>query len=459
MPSLLDRVRGLLSPTQKAAQTQAPYATGLARMRVVSGYEHGRRSAGMLRHLADRNEALRTAINWRKQQVSQAEWRIVRIDNPKAAPNPKVVNAVSALFRTVNAKRESLRSLLDMVVEDTLILDAGCIEKEFTVGGTIKYLWGVDGATIVPDPNWDGRDENAIRYRQWIQGKLITELRNEQLIYMMQNPTTHRVFGWSPVETLVNVIEAELYGEKYDYELLRKAAPPGILDIGGGLQDTQVEVFREYWKSEILGNGDTPIMGGGTPDRKPVTWTKFGFSPDELQRDKYKSWLINKIAFVFQIDKTIFGLVDDVNRSTSKTMSERTDQGFVSLARLVAEFFTREIVWQFDENHGFEFANLTTVDPLVQSQIDKNYSSIGVFTPNELRAERFGYEPVEWGDAPYNMQTSPTPDPYSDDQPQQPQDAEAAKSIVPFADRPRTASVRQRFANSSSASSNGSRRG
>lgn len=439
MPSLYDRVRGMFSvPTAKAAKTQAPYATSVARMRLVSGYEHGRRSARLLRNFADRSEALRTAINWRKQQVSQANWHIVRTDDPKKAPNPKVEAAIRSLFNIVNSKRESMRSLLDMIVEDILILDAGCIEKEFTFGGQVKYLWAVDGATIAPDPNWDGREQNAIRYRQWIEGRLITELRNDQMIYMMQNPSTHRVFGWSPVETLVNVIEAELYGEKYDYELLRKAAPPGILDLGGGLQDEQVTAFREYWKSEIEGTGDTPIMGGGDPGRKGLVWEKFGWSPAEMQRDAYKSWLINKIAFVFQIDKTIFGLVDDVNRSSAKTMSERTDQGFVTLARLVSEYFTREIVWHFDENHGFEFTDLTLRDPLTQAKIDQIYSQIGVVTPNELRAERFGTDPVEWGDAPYNSQSSATPDPLSDNEEGQKtaQDLEgAAKSIVPFVGR------------------------
>lgn len=446
MPSLLDRVRGLIAlQASKSAQTQAPYASMVGRMRVVSGYEHGRRSAKLLRHLADRSEALRTAINWRKQQVSQANWHIVRTDDPKKAPNPKVEAAVRSLLNVVNSKRESMRSLLDMVVEDILILDAGCIEKEFTVGGMVKYLWAVDGATITPDPDWDGRDDHAVRYRQWIDGRMTAELRNEQLIYIMQNPTTHRVFGWSPVETLVNVIEAELYGEKYDYELLRKAAPPGIMDLGGGLGDEQVAAFREYWKSEILGTGDTPIMGGGDPNRKPLTWSKFGWSPAEMQRDAYKSWLINKIAFVFQIDKTIFGLVDDVNRSTSNTMSERTDQGFVTLARLVSEYFTREIVWHFDENHGFEFTDLTLRDPLTQAKIDQIYSQIGVVTPNQLRAERFGWDPVEWGEAPYNSQTSP--DPLSEDQPGGEDAQEAAKSLVPFADR-LTPSARQRLKSS-----------
>jgi hypothetical protein len=401
---------------QKAALTKAPYATSVRAMTTLSSNQTSRRSARLLRHLADHNEALRTAINWRKQQISQSHWRIVRVDDPKAAPNPKVVQEITTLLRFVNTKRESFRSLLDQVVEDLLILDAGVIEKERTLGGpskrtgsSIEALWAVDGATIAPDPNWDGRDPQAIRYRQYLDGKLVAELRNDQMLYIMQNQTTHRVLGWSQVETLVNIIEAELWGEKYDYDMLRHAAPAGILDIGRGLTPEQVDAFRAYYASEIAGTSDLAIFGGGDPGAGAgVTVQKFGWSPAEMQRTEYKEWLINKIAFVFQVDKTIFGLVDDVNRSTSHTISERTDQGFVSLARLVSEYITREIVWEIDENHGLEFTDLKRLDPLVQAKIDQIYSQIGKTFPDELRA-RDGEDPVPWGAEPYNATQTPTP--------------------------------------------------
>ncbi|HET9029257.1 MAG TPA: phage portal protein [Candidatus Aquilonibacter sp.] len=430
MATLGERLRAFLNPpAEKASQTKAPYATSVrAQFHIAAGQNQLRRSTRMLREFADRNEALRTAINWRKQQVSQGAWRIVRTDDEKKAPNPKVVDAVKALLRVVNPKRESLRSLLDQVVEDLLVLDAGCIEKEKTFGGKIVALWGVDGGTIAPDPNWDGRSTKAIRYRQFIDGQLTAELRNDQLIYMMQNPSTHRVLGWSQVETLVQVIEAELYGEAYDYQMLRQAAPAGVLDLGRGLSDEQVESFRQYYESEIAGSKDLAIFGGGDPGSGTgITFERFGWSPREMQRDAYKSWLINKIAFVFQVDKTIFGLVDDVNRSTSNTLTKRTDQGFTSLARLVAEYFTREIVWEIDENHAFEFTDLVSVDPMMLTRKRAIEMSIGVTTPNEIRAED-GKEPVAWGDVPYVASSTPTPDPLEDDEQQpQPKPSGAAK--------------------------------
>ena len=420
MATIVERMRSFLGIETKAAQTAAPYAKAVGPFRIVQGGLRSAAGAKMLRQFADNCEPVRTAINWRKQQVAQARHRIVRIDDPRRPPDPRVVDAANRLFQFINPKRESFRSLMDMEIEDLLVLDAGCIEKEKCVGPSkdtgskIAALWAVDGSTIEPDPNWDGSDPKAIRYRQYLDGKLHTELRNDQLVYMMQTPTTHRLRGMSQVETLVAVIESSLFGERYARELLRNAAPPGMLYLGTGLSDQQVDSFRERYKSEVLGSGEMMVGGGGTgsPD-----FIKFGWSPRDLLFDEYRQWLINIIAFVFQIDKTIFGMVDDVNRSTSKTMSARTDQGFVALARLVAEYITREIISEIDPNHGFEFLDLVVTDPLIQAKIDQVYSTIGALTPNEIRAERFGLDPVPWGDAPYNATGSATPDPLSEDEP------------------------------------------
>jgi hypothetical protein len=449
MPSITDRVRAFLDVFTKGAQTQAPYARSIGGFRVSTHEQRSPAGARMLRNFADSSEAVRTAINWRKQQVAQAEWRIVRVDDPKRAPDPSVVKAVNQLFRYVNPKNESFRSLMDMVVEDLLVLDAGCIEIERTLGApskntgcSIAGLYGVDGATIQPDPSWDGSDPKATRYRQIISGKTVAELRNDQLIYMMQTPTTHRLLGLSPVETLVRTIESALFGERYASELLRHAAPPGMLYLGGGLSDPQIAAFRSYYTEEVAGKGVMPIGGGGTGPGP--SFIKFAWSPAEMLFGEYRQWLIGIIAFVFQIDKTIYGVVDDVNRSTSKTMSARTDQGFISLARLFQEYLTREIVASIDPDHGLEFLDLVSTDPLVQAKIYQVYAQIGVMTPNEIRADGLGLDPVEWGDAPYNSGGSATPDPLSSDDPEL--DDPAAPEADPAKPKPKPAADKKRDA-------------
>ncbi len=479
MPSIVDRVRAALAVAfTRAPVAQSSYGSGpFAKARVqiaVQGYDP-RAGARMLRSFSRHNEWVRLAVNVRTRQISQARWKIVRNDDPKKPPDPRVEKAVRDLLRFVNPRRESFRSLLDQVIEDVLVLDAGCIEKEKTIGGEIVALWGVDGATIVPDPSWDGSDATAPRYFQVIDGRQVAKLTNDQLIYIMGSPSTYSPLGWSIVETLVRAIEADLYGERYDFDMLKQAAPAGLLDLGRGLSRQELEAAREYYESDIAGSKDLMIVGFmGDPAAAPgqggaATYTPFARSNREQQRDFYKTWLVKKIACVFELDPTVFGITGDVNRSTSRTLSARTDEGHVGLANLIAEFLTRELVWEIDERHDFEFDGVVRRDEERQATVDKLYMSIGCTTPNEIRA-REGLDPfpgsvvngvpiaTHWANLPYpfNMdvgtpQTQPDGDPDDgvdnpsgkpepgDDDPEDEADGkqEGAKSAVPFVGRRR----------------------
>ncbi len=174
----------------QASYAQASSGGGVTNVRNIM-LRDNKRSAKLLRHWAEINEFVRVAINRRKKQIAMAKWKVVRIDDPKASPDPRVEKTVRELFNSVNKKGESFRALMEQVVEDVLVLDAGCIFKHMTLGGDIYELLAVDGATIVPDPNYTGDEPNAIRYRQFIGGVLTAELTNDQLLYIMANPRTH----------------------------------------------------------------------------------------------------------------------------------------------------------------------------------------------------------------------------------------------------------------------------
>jgi hypothetical protein len=477
MANPLERLRSLLGGTQKAAKSKAPYAQ-VVRSILTPNNAGQRRGAKMLRNFAENNEWVRIAINRRKRQIAQAKWRLVRTDDPKAAPDKRVEQQVRALFTFVNPKRESFRSLMDQVIEDILVLDAGCIEKEKTYGGQLTALYAVDGSTIIPNPNWDGTKPNAERYTQYLQFQQVAQFTNDELTYIMANPTTYRPIGLSPVETLVRVIEAEIYGEQYDYDMLKQTAPEGLLDLGRGVSPEEVESFREYYETEIAGTKGLAIFGGGQEAGVggAVTFNPFKYTNREQQRMEYKKWLATKIAGVFEMDLLAFNLSEGVNRANGQNMTAQTDAGHVGLATLIAEFVTREIIWEIDPTgaHAFEFENLLPKDELSDATTDKVLMSIGALTPNEARTKR-GEEQyagsegdaTHWANLPYpfNMdtgspQTSPdgSEPPENPNEPADPEDDNekpkgSAKSVGPFVTRRapniarQTPSVRLRYLN------------
>jgi len=387
----------------KSARTVGPFAK--TSYLSSGGRSTHRRSAEMLRRWADTNEWVRIAINRRKRQISQARWKIVRLDDPQRPPDPRVVDAIGSLLRFVNPKRESLRSLFDMVLEDLLVLDAGTIEKSKTLGGTITAIFAVDGATIVPDETWTGDVPRAIRYRQYVDSRLTASFRNDELVYMMNTPRSFSEIGWSPVESLARSIESDLYGDDYDYDMLRQTAPAGLLDIGSA-PPKDVEAFREYYESELEGQRRVGIIGGagvdaaGNPTERSATWINLQHSSKDLERQAYRTWIATKVAAAFELDLGVFNLTANLHKDTGGHQQALTDEGHRSLGRLVEEFFTREIVWEFDENHGFVLSDLNARDAMAQADLDAKSVAMGALVPNEIRA-REGLEAVAWGDAPW----------------------------------------------------------
>lgn len=408
---------------------EGPYAAAVGGTGILRGTT-AKRGARMLRNFSENNEWVRSAISRRKHALGTADWQIVRLVDPEAkrdpitgmrdpkaaAPDPKVVKRVQALLREVNPTGESFGSMLSKTVEDILVLDAGCIEKEKSITGDILALWPVDGATIAIDSKWEKTcDPKEPRYLQFQGYRQIGAARNDQLIYMQHNPRTSTPIGWSPVETCVRVIEASLYSEMYDSDSLRQNAPEGILDFGAGISDAELQKIREYYENEIAGTRKLMITGGGIPipgqsNGRTATYTAFRGDASAAARATYKKWLATVICTCFELDLTAFNLVESVNRANSKTGQEQSDKGLLGLAAMMEDFLTRELVWEIDPEHAFKFKGLVARDELTQAKIDQLYMQIGVTFPNEVRA-REGLDPVDWGNVPYNSAGTQTPDP------------------------------------------------
>lgn len=381
-----------------------------------------------MRRYAETNVWVRTAINRRKREISRAKWSIVRVDDPKAAPRPKIVKQCADLFNFVNDTRVSINWLLNMIVEDILTVDAGVIEIEHTAGGEIAALWPLDGCTIMPLSKWTGKETDD-RYVQIYDGKVVARFKNSEIVYMMANPRTCSVVGLSPLEVLFSTVEADLYGSDLEYRLLLETAPPGLLYLGSGISPEQVSQFREAWENEIAGNRDIAMFGGGASmdgERpQPPLWIPFGRSGREEQRREYMKWLATKVAAAFEMDLLAFNLSETVHRSIGEVVTSKTDDGLLGLAGVIEDFLTREVLWTIDPNHehGFQFMNLVRADEMVKAKTRAEQMTFGYSTPNEFRVED-GKDPFpgsegnpdHWSNLPYpfnnNVGAPPAEEPF-----------------------------------------------
>lgn len=369
-------------------------------------------SSALFRNWAEHSEWIRAAISIRKAQVSSAEWDIVPFDTEEKFD--KVLQGeIRQRFFAPNIAVESFRSWVEPIIEDILVLDAGCIEKERTLGGGIAGLHSVDGARIKISATWDG---NPREPRYWWAPTPTYEVPflNEDLVYIMANPRTYSVMGLSPLETLKMTIDAELTGTQYNSRQVSQAAPDGLFDLGEGARPEQVEAFQSYWRNEVAGRGALAFLGG----TKNAKFIPFQRTNREMQYREWLDYLVRKICAVYLISPQDIGLTFNINRSEGQVQQEMSeDQGLRPLLALIQDYFTREIVWDAtyggtSNNLAFRFTRLNIKESMSKASINKLALAGMPWKPvNEARMDE-GRQPL--GDPndpenPYNRLMANTP--------------------------------------------------
>lgn len=295
-----------------------------------------------LRQWADVSEWVRAAINHRRRQVSQSEWSIAPID-PQSSFDTSVQAALTLLFLHPNNREKTFRELIEPVVEDILVLDRGVMEKEITVGGRPLAVHLVDGGTIRTKVAWSGEPTDP-RYEWWPGGVFAANLLDTQVVLMMENPTSHRIDGFSPLEALKNTIDADLEASAFNKRMVDQTSPNGILNLGENVGTNVVDAFRVYWDAEVAGNKQMAIVGGV----KNPQFLHVGQSAREMQYMQWQVYLLRKIAAVFGIAPQDLGITFDVNRANAQTQQELSeDRGLKPLLGLIEEQINAKVVADF----------------------------------------------------------------------------------------------------------------
>ena len=300
---------------------------------------------------------------------------------------------------------DSMRTLLEQVLEDLLVGGYGAIEMELT-GDVEKpfQLWPVDGATIQINPKWDGRPDSP-RFAQatGLAGTGQILLADEELMYLRMNPRTHTPFGLGPLEVAFETVNNLLAAHRF----AGKLASNQVVQYALWLNETtpaQHDRLIRWWQDEIEGTGRVPIL---STEQKPEV-LRFGSGTDADLRLSWQEFLIRMVGNSFGLPPLLLGLENDVNRSTAEALSDEAFRSAVlPVAKLVTEHITRDLFakrlgWREFE---FVFNDLEAPDELASVQIQTALLTAGVLTVDEVRAMRGlapmgSILPVEEGGAP-----------------------------------------------------------
>lgn len=341
-----------------------------------------------LRRFSTQYDVARACINRRKRQINQLEWDIVlkETDGNKKADAAKV-REIKSRIRAMGGYGVRFRTLLDLITEDLMVLDAVAMEKIYTNGKEFYGVHVVDGASIKLKVTGSGMrpmpPETA--FEQWVGGTKVAEWNAEEMYYEMMNPRSSTPYGLSPIESLVLGISAALKSEIYNVNLLSEGnIPEGFFGVPESWSPDDIKQYQQTFDAIMAGNTRETSKIQFMPDGK-YTPTK---KPEDMRYKELQDWLMRKTCMLFEVQPQELGFVENVNRSNGEVQSDiQTNTGLRPLAGFFEDLFEDIITKDMGyDGYRLSFIGLEQTDEKEDAEVAEIRIRSGFSTVDEERA-------------------------------------------------------------------------
>ena len=339
-------------------------------------------------------ELVRLAIETRKDQIERLDWRVrTKIGRKGRTDSQERINRAERLLRKpdgVTPFSDWLRPL----VEDMLAIDAPAIERRRDRGGNLLALDVVDGATIKPLVDHNGRRPTAPlpAFQQVIKGRVWCDLTTDDLIYAPHNMRSNHLYGFSQVEQIIVTINTLLQRQTQQLAYFTEGTiPQGLLSVPDGWTPDQVREWQDSLDARLSGNLAERSKLLSVPNG-----TKYqGFKESPI-KDEFDEWLARVVCYCFSIPPTPF--IRAMNRGTAQEDQDRAlEEGLSPLLRWSKRIFDGVI----QDDLGFSDLEFVwdigdELDREKLARVHDLYLRNGTMTLNEVRDE-IGMEAVSDG--------------------------------------------------------------
>lgn len=393
---------GYVPYTKKEATGFKSYSMNVGRTKNSNIRQNGimkpwKVSFKVLRKIASHDAVCRICVDTIKKAVSQCPWDIkVRkhIQKPRSEYASRIED-VREFLQDMNVNWENMRILLDRVLEDLLVLDAGVIEKIWTFDWTeLIGLNSVDWATIRPIYNeyWEVDHNRAfVQVMDWAKDKVY--FSQKEMIYMMANPQNDVELFWygrSPIESIMLQVQAALQADMYNIKNFTKDnIPPGMLDLWD-VSEEEATNFIALWNATVVGNNQQMKFVWWPWDKK---FQQFRESNRDMQYAQYLDWLARIKLAAYWLTSIDANITQDVNKALAGTQKQMSNsKGIRNAKSLVEEYFNSYVLWEMWPEYKdltFSFDAPEDIETQYkQAEIDKIYVEAGVTWAEHIAEER-----------------------------------------------------------------------
>ena len=337
-----------------------------------------------------------------KDQISGSNWNIKGRDGSDGGE--KAAKIMQRLRKPDGVN--PFRTWLRQIIHDHLVIDQPAIYIRPT--GELPLLDVMDGATLSLKIDAYGRTPQPpyTAYQQVIKGIPAIDYTTSELIVPIYNRRSNRVYGYSRVEQVVNIVNLALRRQLSQIEYYTSGSVPDMLL---GVPDTwsvdQIAQYQEWFDS---------ILSGNIGDRRKARFIPGGVTPhqtkDAVIKDGLDEWLARVVSYAFSISPD--WAVAQVNKATAEIQKETAlEQGVVPIKLWLSDVMDEVLEKAFDAPElDFDWVEDGSVDPKQQAEILNIYVNglNPILTVNEARAE-LGLDPLVEEEQSVALNTPPLP--------------------------------------------------
>lgn len=378
-----------------------------------------------LRQMSVSNTVIASILNLRTHQVSafcrpqqgkyDKGYRIIQRNrrDKRKAMSPGEQTEAEAIERFLEetgillpgekpCDRDSFRSFNKKAVRDVLTYDQWTFEKQRDRLGRPSRFIALPSETIRPAvSDIEHMDPTEMRSRvshvQVYENTVIAEFANDDIAWCIMNPRSDlrtNTFGFSPIEQIVRLVTAWLFGFEYNTKFFTQgSAIKGLLNIKGAIPDRQMRAFRRMWYTMIAGVSNswkTPILNA-----EDIQWHSMHSTNREMEYGQWMDWLTKLICAVYGVDPVeinfIFGNSGQTSslsqtRPNESEVTESKDKGLLPLLTHIEDHINSHMIWELNPEFEFSFTGYDA-----KAEATERASRIeevkGLKTLDEVRAE------------------------------------------------------------------------
>ena len=372
-----------------------------------------------------------------KKQITTIPWEIVAEDEDDETDHKADIKLCNDFLKKPNQSDQTINDVNSEVITDIAEIDAGCLNYVYSndswvVGEVpVHNAWGKEISfetdlvlrplgqrTLVKLKSTDGATmlkqvdiyKNLLNYWQYSfkhPRQNPTRFTTEEISYIMMNPRSYDVYGFSPMQSIQQVIELLIQGTRYNKDLYYNNAIPDILVSLPKVSKPDLRKLKRSWNNQYKGK---PHQVGF------INWVidkieKLNDNNRDLEWLDGQKWYFKLVFGAYGVSPDEAGFFENSNKSNDEGQEKVTVRNALKpYMQKIEQLHTSKTITEIlgREDHGLKWKFFPKDHAIEKVEFEQNMQELdrGIITVNEYRKSK-GKEEVEWGDEPLRKPFDP----------------------------------------------------